>query len=146
MTGIDTSVLFAAVVAGGPRHAAAAEFVRSAHEDDDVAISELLLLELYCLLRNPAVVAKPASAGAAAKVCEAFRNHPRWQLLGLPPDSRAFHDRFWPRLRTAGFARRRAFDWRVALSLQLQGVTQFATVNVRDFRGLGFERVFNPLS
>jgi len=27
-----------------------------------------------------------------------------------------------------------------------QGVTEFATVNVNDFEGLGFQRVWNPLS
>jgi len=26
-----------------------------------------------------------------------------------------------------------------------QGVTEFATLNVKDFQGLGFQRVWNPL-
>jgi hypothetical protein len=43
------------------------------------------------------------------------------------------------------FARRRAYDWRAALSMLRQGVTEFATVNVKDFEGLGFSRVWNPL-
>ncbi len=78
--------------------------------------------------------------------CEAFRNHPRWQLIGLPPESREFHDALWPRLRESSFARRRAYDWRCGLSLVQQGITEFATINIKDFTGLGFTRVWNPLA
>ncbi|MDQ3625127.1 MAG: hypothetical protein M3463_22060 [Verrucomicrobiota bacterium] len=103
-------------------------------ESDAVAISEFILLELYGLLRNPAVLARPLSASGAVDVCESFREHPRWQVVGFPPDSRAFHDLLWPRLREKNFARRRAYDCRAALSLVQQGVTEFATVNVKDLR------------
>jgi hypothetical protein len=34
---------------------------------------------------------------------------------------------------------------RLALVLQTFGVTEFATVNCKDFEGLGFSRVWNPL-
>jgi hypothetical protein len=44
------------------------------------------------------------------------------------------------------FARRRAYDWRAALLLIQQGVTDFATVNEKDFRDCGFKRVWNPLA
>ncbi len=43
-------------------------------------------------------------------------------------------------------ARRRAYDWRAALLLIQQGVTDFATVNEKDFRDCGFQRVWNPLA
>jgi uncharacterized protein len=142
---IDTNLLLPAVESGNPQHRAATAFLESLHERTDVAISELALLELYNLLRNPAVLAKPLSASGAVDVCEAFRQHPCWQLLGFPTDSRAFHDAFWPRLRERNFARRRSYDWRMALCLLRQGVTEFATVNVKDFSGLGFARVWNPL-
>lgn len=42
--------------------------------------------------------------------------------------------------------RRRAYDWRAALLLIQQCVTEFATVNEKDFRDCGFRRVWNPLS
>ena len=112
----------------------------------DVVLSELVLLELYGLLRNPATVPKSRSAAEAVALCGAFRSHPRWQVVGLPSDSREFHDAFWPRLAEPGFARRRAYDWRTALSLLQQGVDEFATANVRDFEGFGFKRVWNPLA
>lgn len=36
-------------------------------------------------------------------------------------------------------------DTRLALTLLHHGVTEFATVNVQDFKGFGFSRVWNPL-
>jgi uncharacterized protein len=146
MISIDTNILFAAIDADHALHSKAAAFIDSLQDRDDVVISEFVLLELYSLLRNPVVLTKPLSASAAVDVCEAFRQHPNWQVIGFPPDSRSFHDQFWPRLRGRDFARRRAFDWRAGLSLIQQGVTEFATVNLKDFHGFGFDRVWNPLA
>lgn len=127
-------------------HAVAATFMAELNSRRDVVLSEFVLLELYGLLRNPATVPRPRSAAQAVALCAAFRAHPRWQVVGLPSDSREFHDAFWPRLAEPGFARRRAFDWRTALSLLQQGVDEFATANVRDFEGFGFKRVWNPVA
>ncbi len=146
MISIDTNILLPAVEECNADHARAADFLNSLHHRVDVAISEFILLELYGLLRNPAVLATPLPAGEAVDVCESFRQHPHWQIIGFPADSRRFHDAFWPRLRAPDFARRRAFDWRSALSLQQQGITEFATVNTKDFQGFGFVRVWNPLA
>jgi hypothetical protein len=145
MISIDTNLLLPAVESENSQHKAAAGFLHSLESREDVAISELALLELYNLLRNPVVVARPLGPAAAVEVCEAFRLHPRWQLIGFPPNSRAFHDAFWPRLREEQFARRRSYDWRMALCLVRHGVTDFATVNTKDFEGFGFRRVWNPL-
>lgn len=142
----DTNLLLPAVERNNQHHSAAAAFLETLQEREDVAVSELVLLELYNLLRNPAVLAKPLRAAEATEVCQAFRHHPRWQVLGFPPDSRAFHQAFWPRLAEPGFARRRSYDWRLALCLVRQGVTEFATVNTKDFQDAGFQRVWNPLS
>lgn len=144
MISIDTNILLPAVETGNAYHDRASAFLESLQDRDDVVLSEFVLLELYSLLRNPAVLHDPLPPEAAVEVCEAFRHHPRWQTVGLPPDSRTFHDSFWPRLREKNFARRRAFDWRFALSVLLQGVTEFATVNEKDFQDFGFARVWNP--
>jgi hypothetical protein len=45
-----------------------------------------------------------------------------------------------------GFARRHIIDVRLAKTLQAHGVKEFATENTRDFEGLGFQRVWNPLT
>lgn len=146
MISLDTNILLPAVESRNAHHPKAAAFLESLQDRKDVAICEFILIELCVLLRNPAVLAKPLSPSAAADVCGAFRQHPRWQVIGFPPDSRDFHDLFWPTLRKADFARRRAYDWRVALLLTQQGVTDFATANEKDFRDCGFSRVWNPLA
>lgn len=38
--------------------------------------------------------------------------------------------------------RSRLYDVRLALTLRHQGVTEFATKNVKDFQGFGLKRVF----
>ena len=35
---------------------------------------------------------------------------------------------------------------RTALALQAFGVTEFATGNIKDFEGLGFAKVWNPIA
>ncbi len=143
---VDTNVLLAALELTNPLHGAASSFLASLDLQSDVVFSELALLELYGLLRNPAAVATPRTAAQAVDICSSFRSHPRWQVVGLPANSRAFHDAMWPQLAGPGFARRRAYDTRMALSLIAQGVEEFATANFRDFEGLGFKRVWNPLA
>jgi len=41
--------------------------------------------------------------------------------------------------------RRRIHDTRTALSLIAFGVTDFATLNLKDFQNMGFKKVWNPL-
>ena len=55
------------------------------------------------------------------------------------------HDELWHHAASHQFKRTRIYDARLALSLIYQGVTEFATVNMRDFEGSGFNKVWNPL-
>ena len=86
MISFDTNVVFAAINADAVLHAKANAFIASLAlaERNDVVVSELMLLELFVLLRNPAVLAKPLTAKAAAGICGVFRENPRWQSVGLP--------------------------------------------------------------
>ena len=114
MLSLDTNILFSAIEETSAHHARAAAFVAGLRGRDDVALSEFALLELYVLLRNPAVLVHPRGAAAAVEICLALKRHPRWQVLGFPPYSAAFHDAFWTKLAMPDFARRRAYDWRMA--------------------------------
>jgi hypothetical protein len=38
------------------------------------------------------------------------------------------------------------FDARLALTLRHHGVSEFATANIKDSAGFGFDRVWNPLT
>jgi toxin-antitoxin system PIN domain toxin len=145
MLSIDTNILLHGFNADSVRHKAAAQWLESIAQDEDVAISELILAEFYGLLRNPAVLKHPLPADEAVDVIQAYRIHPRWRLIGFPIESRPLHDTLWQKARTKDFAFRKLYDARSALTMTSQGVTEFATVNVKDFEGLGFRKVWNPL-
>lgn len=146
MIAFDTNILFPFVVSDHPGHAAVTEFFLSLDDRDDVALAEFALVELYGLLRQPAVMQRALDARSAAAVCSAPRTHPRWRLLGFPADSAAVHRILWEHAARPGYSRRRIYDARLALCLVAHGVREFATVNLKDFAGLGFRRVFNPLA
>ena len=146
MLSIDTNILFHAFNEDSPPHAEAHAWLASIAAEEDVAISELILAEFYGLLRNPAVLKHPLSAADAVEVVQTYRRHPRWRLIGFSVESRTLHDALWHRARAKDFAFRRLYDVRSALTMTSQGVTEFATVNVKDFEGLGFKRVWNPLA
>jgi len=94
------------------------------------------------LLRNPAVVSRPLDAAGATAACRAFRTHPRWAIVENAP----VMSQVWKQAAIPDSPRRRIFDVRIALTLLHHGVDEFATANVGDFEGLGFDRVMNPIS
>lgn len=104
------------------------------------------IAEFYRLLRNPAVLKHPLPADEAVEIIQTYRTHPRWRLIGFPTESRPLHDTLWQEARAKDFAFRKLYDTRSALTMTAQGVTEFATVNVKDFDGLGFRKVWNPLT
>ena len=145
MLSMDTNLLFHALNVDSPRHEAAYAWLTAIAPAQEVAISEFVLAELYGLLRNPVVLRYPLEADEAVDVIQTYRRHPSWRLIGFPLESRPLHDALWSMARRKGFAFRRFFDARSALTLTAQGVTEFATLNVKDFEGMGFRKVWNPL-
>ncbi len=146
MLSIDANLLLYAFNNASPWHDDARNWLTSIQREEDVAISEFILAELYGLLRNPAVLKHPLPADEAVEVIQTYRTHPRWRLIGLPTESRPLHDTLWQRARAKDFAFRKIYDTRSALTMTAQGVTEFATANVKDFEGLGFRKVWNPLA
>ena len=146
MLSIDTNILLHAFNEDSPSHEAAYGWLTSIQRDENVAISEFILAELYGLLRNPAVLKHPLDADEAVEVIQTYRRHPRWRLIGFPAESRPLHDTLWQKARAKDFAFRRLYDARSALTMTTQGVTEFATVNVKDFERVGFRRVWNPVA
>lgn len=146
MISLDANILLYSFCPDSPAHVGARSFLEECSGRDDVALSEFVLAEFYLHLRNPAVLQNPLPAPDAAEVIRSYRLHPRWKTLGFPPRSREFHDLLWQRAGKKDFARRRIYDARIALSLTAFGVTDFATLNLKDFQGFGFRRVWNPLA
>lgn len=145
MISMDANILLYSVNSASPWNAAAYAWLTSVQEEEDVAVSELILAEFYGLLRNPAVLKYPLPASEAVDVIQSYRTHPRWRLIGFPMESRPLHEVLWQRARAKDFAFRKLYDTRSALTMTSQGVTEFATVNVKDFEGQGFRKVWNPL-
>jgi toxin-antitoxin system PIN domain toxin len=137
----DTNLLFPALERSHRDHATARSFLDGL--GGTVALSELVLMELYVLVRNPLVCRRPLGPGEAVSLVEQLRTGTRWRLLDAPEGLMA---EVWRRAADPGFGRRRIFDARLAVSLVRQGVTRFATRNVADFRGCGFAEVFDPLA
>ncbi len=107
-----------------------------------IAITDYVLVELYVLLRNPAVMANPLSAQAARDVVTLYWDAPNVYRI----ENANVMDEVWKLAVDRDFARRRIFDARLALTLRHGGVTHFGTTNVKGFEGFGFEKVWNPLS
>jgi predicted nucleic acid-binding protein len=145
MTSIDANILLYSYCADSPFHELARVFIESLAMREDVVLSEFVLTEFYLLLRNPAVLARPLAAADAAAVIGSYRKHPLWKTCGFSPRSRELHDELWKLAAGLDFARRRIYDARTALCLIAFGVTDFATLNLKDFQGFGFKRVWNPL-
>ena len=141
MVGIDTNILAYARLQDSPHHQSAVHFLEGLGGNSTVVIAELVLVELYLLLRNDKILSPSLTAAEAVKECQLIRAHPKWQLV----DSADVMKEVWPIAASEGFARRRIFDVRLAKTLQSHGVTDFATANIKDFEGLGFHRVWNPL-
>ena len=111
-----------------------------------VAICELVLVELYVLLRNPAVLKNPLDPAEAVPIIQTFRQHPAWRLVDYPGDTSSVMNDVWHRAGQPNIGRRVVFDARLALTLRHHGVTEFATRNEIHFTGFGFARVWNPLA
>lgn len=144
MVSCDTNILFAASNPDDPNHAAAAAFVSEHAEDQRFVIAEQVLVELYCLLRNPVVQTRPLTAPEAVSVVSAYRSNPAWAVVDIPSGPDAMNA-VWSRAAAPGFARRRIHDMRLAETLRHWGVDEFYTRNVRDFADAGFRVLSNPL-
>lgn len=143
MISIDTNLLLYSLNPSSKFHEAATKFLHSHFSDSSlrVVLAEYVLVELYVLLRNPAVMSQPLSAMAARDLVTSY-----WSIPNVMRVQHAdIMDDVWKLAGAKAFARRRIFDLRLALTLRHTGVTHFATANVKDFEGLGFKKVWNPL-
>jgi toxin-antitoxin system PIN domain toxin len=140
MISADTNLFVYAADPDSPDHQVARRFLESC--GDDFVVTRLILVELYMLLRNPAVFKQPYSAREAAGYCQALEKSPRWRCVDYDP---AVAKKLWRLAERNNRGYRGIIDARIGLTLRHHGVTHFATANVMDFEGLGFEKVWNPL-
>jgi toxin-antitoxin system PIN domain toxin len=143
MTACDTNILFPALEASHADHQAARAFLDSKLGDRTFALCELVLMEVYTLLRNPVLCAKPLSAKDAVRKIENLRHNPAWITFDYP--GAGLMNDVWQHARTSASARR-IYDIRLALTLRHFHINQFATANAKHFQGFGFSKVWNPLA
>lgn len=143
MLGLDNNLLLYSLNPESEWHARAVEFLERnlGAFPTRVAITDYVLVELYVHLRNPVVMANPLSGKDARDLVTSYWAIPNVQRV----ENANVMDAVWRLAGEKNFARRRIFDARLALTLRQAGVTHFATSNVKDFQGWGFERVWNPL-
>jgi hypothetical protein len=146
MISFDTNLLLYSLNRDCPEYNDARAFFASLPTaPGTVAVCELVLVELYVLLRNPAVLNNPLDPADAVALIQTFRQHPTWTLFDYPSDASAVMDEVWHLAAQPNIGRRIVFDARLALTLRHHGVTEFATRNENHFTGFGFTRLWNPL-
>jgi predicted nucleic acid-binding protein len=143
MTSIDTNILLYSLNPNSIWHEAAVSFLRQnlGIASVRIAITDYVLVELYVLLRNPVVMAKALTAKAARDLVISYWDAPNVSRI----ENANVMDEVWNLAGGRDFSRRRISDARLALTLRQCGVTHFATANVKDFEGWGFDKVWNPL-
>jgi toxin-antitoxin system PIN domain toxin len=111
-------------------------------EADNFVVCELVLVEIFILLRNPAVFKKPYTAKEAAGYCRALKSNPEWRCIDYDA---AVSAKLWEHASKSKAGYRHIIDARLALTLRHHGVNEFATVNTKHFEDFGFQKVWNPL-
>ena len=142
MRSCDTNILFYAFHSGCRENGAARDYLGRVAKDADFLICELVLIELYVLLRNPKLIDRPLTPPEAAGYCQSLRHNPKWGIIDYPG---GLMDQVWPMCAAPGFAYREIFDARLALALQHHGVVEFATRNTAHFEPYGFDLLLNPI-
>ncbi|MDZ4816612.1 MAG: VapC toxin family PIN domain ribonuclease [Verrucomicrobiota bacterium] len=142
--GLDANILLYALNPSSAWHQGAEKFLKQNFGVSTirVVIADYVLTELYVLLRNPAVMAHPLSAKMARDLVVSYWKIPNVMRLENAP----IMDGVWAMAGNKDFSRRQIFDARLGLTMRHSGVTHFATTNVKDFKALGFEKVWNPLA
>ena len=146
MISFDTNLLLYSLNRDCPEYTDARTFFASLPTaPGTVAVCELVLVELYVLLRNPIVLTSPLNSQDAVALVQPFRRHPTWKLIDHPGGSSTVMEDVWRLAAQPNVGRRTIFDARLAFTLKHHGVTEFATRNDAHFSGFGFNRVWNRL-
>ena len=86
MLSADTNLLIHAADPDSPNHAAARRFFDTLSDArDEFVLCELILIELYMQLRNPAIFVTPYTAQESAAYCQALKRNPNWRCVDYDP-------------------------------------------------------------
>jgi len=143
MLTVDTNLLIHAADPDSPHHECARDFFYEVDAGgEEFVLCELVLVELYMQLRNPAIFPRPYTAKESAAYCQALKRNPAWRCVDYDP---LVAPKLWQWAMTSKAGFRQIIDARIAFTLLHHGVTRFATANVKHFKEFGFAKVWNPL-
>ena len=143
MLSADTNLFIYAADPDSPYQEEALRFFdEAAASGEEFVLCELVMIEIYMQLRNPATLRKPYSPQEAADYCRSLLKETGWRHIDYDP---ALSPKLWKWAATAQSGIREIIDARLALTLRHHGVTRFATANVKHFQNFGFSEVWNPL-
>lgn len=143
MNSLDTNILVYAANEDCDEHAKANQLVNDALlAPRDWIIAEQVLFEYYKALRHPRILSKPLSAPAAAAQVQFLREKSGFMICCY---EMFLWNRVFDHLSRQDFPYQRTHDQILAQTLLHNGVKTFHTRNTKDFVGIGFERVINPI-
>lgn len=105
-------------------------------------LADQVLFEYYRALRNPAILESPLNANQAVKQVRFLREEAGCLHCAYSSD---LWERVSPHLSKESLRGVGVFDAILAVTLQANGITQFYTRNVNEFKRFGFFEVINPL-
>ena len=144
ISSLDSNLLVYAHNKSAPEHDVAAGFVESllkGGSGEQLLLLHQTLFELFSILTNPLIVAKP-NAREAWKICLYYFRHASVQTASYEaPVFQIVHDL----LREKSQRGRRFFDVVLAATLKYHGVRRLYTRNEKHFRDYRFLEVMNPL-
>jgi predicted nucleic acid-binding protein len=85
MISFDTNIAVHAANRASSAHRPAVEFLQSIASRRNVAVCELMLVELYLKLRNEKIFPHPLTASQAVAVCHAYRKNQARSLIDCAP-------------------------------------------------------------
>ena len=91
MISCDTNILFAALDQDSAYHVEARGWLFEQSSRDDFCLCEQVLMELYCLLRNPTVCSPVLGAREAVELIHELRTNPHWRIVDVVPGSGIMH-------------------------------------------------------
>jgi toxin-antitoxin system PIN domain toxin len=141
MISFDTNLVVHSANEDSDHFEGARDFLQEMAERKDVVICELMLVEVFLKLCNAKIFKNPMTPSEAGAYCERLRQNRNWRVVESAP----VMAEVWKWTRRKDFAFRRIIDVRLGLTLRHFGVEEFATTNAKDFRALGFRKVWNPL-
>lgn len=141
MVGIDTNILVYAYDKGSPLYQKAKTLLNSLIYEDEIAISDLSLLEFYSVITDGRKVSHPLPSEIVLKITEHILRAKEFKVCGSNINIlfKAFQNsHFYQKLRYA------INDVYIATTLAEHGIFKILTRNVNDFKKFEFIQAINP--